>query len=112
MDDDNPTGGTDPTDNTASQYLDGAPAGQALQYNSYCGDVGDMVTSPGYVDANNPIIPTDQSVSYLYCSFSPDPAGNCESYVQTEMNDDVGHFRQYLLDLSVMNSYEELTTNT
>jgi len=75
----------------------------------YCGSIGTY-------DFNNDhtVVPGDDTVAKIYCQAlaGSDTDSGCLSSVASQINDDVTHFREYLLDVHVMSDYESLTNNT
>jgi hypothetical protein len=70
----------------------------------YCGSVGTYDS-----DSNSPTnLPSDSTIIQIYCNNLGNPA-NCIQEIAPQVNDDIGHFRQYLLDLHVMETYTSLT---
>ncbi len=64
---------------------------------------------------NNVDMPNDQTVASIYCLNLDDNAGdqNCIKFLLNsgQVNNDVGHYRQYLLDTHVMSDYMSLTND-
>ena len=83
---------------------------------NYCGGMGSYDatdTTPGTDTAADPYanLPNDSVVAQIYCDHLqpiPDPP-NCSSQIAPQAATDTLRFRQYLLDINVMNSYMELT---
>jgi len=77
-------------------------------------DYGDSTpANAGQVDSA-----LDNTIIGIYCTaFSNNPsvkkysASGCQSVVSGQIQDDIGHFRQYILDVHVMKDYTSLMTN-
>lgn len=68
-------------------------------------------TGQPYDDPND--IPGNAQVIEIYCQYFVDNPTDtaCDNAMASQVNDDVGHFRQYLLDLHVMEDYTSLTND-
>ncbi len=72
------------------------------------GTIGD------YDNSNNGSVSTDQyntALNLEICNMYADALSTSCSNIQGQVNDDIGHFRQYILDVSVMNNYVSLGNN-
>jgi len=85
-----------------------------------CGLIGDYD-----YNANTPTDPSSQATALdntivnIYCTALGAPPGSalysdattgCRTVVSGQVSDDIGHFRQYILDVHVMSDYTSLTT--
>ena len=66
-------------------------------------------------NGNITALPNDNTVAAIYCGYLTGSESN-QTCINTLLNDgqinnDIGHFRQYLLDLNVMNNFTSLTNN-
>lgn len=59
---------------------------------------------------------TDANVAQSYCDYissqTNDPdftMSSCTQYMSGQMNNDIGHFTQYIMDVHVINEYDEIT---
>ncbi len=74
-----------------------------------CGTLGNYDAA-----ANRPVPITDENVAYVYCSYlqSGSVTEDCKRTIRPQLNDDIGRFRIYLLDVHVMHDYKSLAKTT
>lgn len=90
--------------------------GTGIDTNCYVAGVYDLGDYD--YETNTPVSATEQDAALdntivgIYCN-ALNAAGNpkCLTKVAPQVNDDIGHFRQYILDVHVMKDYMSLTTN-
>ena len=76
-----------------------------------CGVIGMYDYQSNPISATD--MPNNNTVASIYCSYLNSPNQGCINYMISKglVNNDVNHFRQYLLDLHVMKDYMSLMTN-
>ena len=95
---------------------------------SNCGSIGDYdYTANQPADLADEASALDSTILDIYCTAMNAPPGSkyyngwtdssgiyhsgCNAVVTPQISDDIGHFRQYILDVHVMKDYMSLTTN-
>ncbi|HVC36347.1 MAG TPA: hypothetical protein VNE40_02800 [Candidatus Dormibacteraeota bacterium] len=70
----------------------------------FCGNIGTYD-----IKNDSPsVIPNDSTAASIYCSALAPNDLSCPDKIAPQLNDEVGHFRQYLLDTHVMTDYTNL----
>ena len=104
-----------------SDLVEAQPLGSGIDTNCYDSGIysfGDYdYTADPPADAATVDSALDSTIAQIYCydllnhtvSITLTPL--CIQYVNPQVKDDIGHFRQYILDVHVMKDYEGLVTN-
>lgn len=100
-----------------TQSFDNTANETSLDPNGICAGLGNYDynnLTPSSQTSNNDI--TDANVAQAYCDYFSNQPGiygfdmsSCLQYMPRQLNNDIGHFTQYIMDVHIINEYDGIT---